>query len=136
MQYTITVTDARLVAGLSKQLAAYNAGQSEADQLTAEQFIVAMLPLQQWADAHAPASVPLGIWLQRWTDAERAGAFALGSQDERVKALWLQMLAHSEVQPDNPDLQAGVPLVCAALEQMGVIASGQGAFRAAAISAF
>ncbi len=101
-----------------------------------EEYLAVSLPLGEWADRHAPAAIPTGEWLQRWTDAERAAAFALGAQNADVHALWMKLLAAPVVHPDNADLQTGVPLVCAALESMGVIATGQAATRAALITAY
>ena len=137
MDYTITVTDPRLVAGIAKQTARYNAGNADAP-LTEAQFLAAMLAgsIKGWADELAPNSIPTGTWLQRWTPEEQAGAFTLGAQSDVVKALWLKLLDHATVELDNPDLVSGVPQLCAALEQAGVIAAGQGSVRAAAILAY
>lgn len=54
MDYTLTISEPRLVAGITKQAARYNAGQVEADRLTEPQFLAAMLPLRQWAEELAP----------------------------------------------------------------------------------
>ena len=136
MDYTLSVTDPRLVAGITKQLAAYNAGQAEGDALTAEQFLAAMLPLKEWADLHAPEWVPTGDWLQRWTAAEKKAIRAMGLQDAQIQS-WLDDLDVSPmVQLTGARVQTGVPTVCAALEAQGVLAQGQGAVRAAEILAF
>jgi len=136
MQYTITISDARLAAGLVKQLAAYNAGQADADKLTAEQFIVAMLPLKEWADTYAPEWVPTGDWLQRWTAAEKKAIRAMGLTDAMIQG-WLDDLdANPQVELTGVRVQTGVPYVCNKLEANGFFAAGQGAVRAAEILAF
>lgn len=138
MDYTITISDQRLVAGIAKQTARFNAGQAEGYTLTEAQFLAAMLDSQinEWANELAPAAIPLGQFLARWTPEEQAGAFTLGGQSEEMRTLWLTLLQAEPVHLDDARLIAGVPQVCAALEQMGVIAPGRAAARAAAIMAF
>lgn len=60
----------------------------------------------------------------------------MGLQNPQVQA-WLDELdAHANVNLTHASVTAGVPAVCGALEQLGVIAPGQAAVRAAAIMAF
>lgn len=136
MKYIIDIENPRYVAAIDKQLAAYNAGQEEADTLTAEQYLATQLPLPDWADRHAPAAIPLGDWLQRWTEDEREGALQLAGANSDIRALWLKLIGSQLVHLDHESLLHGVPLVCAALEKMGKIEEGQAAVRATAITAY
>ena len=133
--------NARQTVTLAKLHAEYNnrPGQSEGNTpLTYEEWIDIELGAIANAaqDRLCPNSLPTGEWLQRWTPEEQAGALTLATQSEVVKGLWLALLQHSTVELDNAELVAGVPQLCAALESIGVIASGQAAARAAAIMAY
>lgn len=137
----ITITNPRTAATLAKMCDEYNArpGQGEGNTpLTLDEFCA--LELGALANAQAdrlcPNSLPTGDWLQRWTPEEQAGALALAGQSDAVKGLWLALLQHATVELDNPELVAGVPQLCAALESIGVITSGQAATRAAEIMAY
>lgn len=89
-----------------------------------------------WAESLQGAwRIPVGKWLQRWTDAEKLAVRQLGAQDAQVQA-WLNEIDRNEfVNLTHDSVVIGVPAVCAALEQLGVIAAGQASERAAAVQA-
>ena len=136
--YTITITDPRHLAGIAKQVTAFNGGQGDGNTLTVEQYLGAMLDpqIQEWTERHAPISIPTGDWMQRWTAAEQAAALGLAAQSPDIMSMWVELLKSPTVNLEHPLLVQGVPQLCAALESAGAISSGQAATRAAQIMAY
>lgn len=123
-------------AGMLRHLAHLNAQRDPGDPMTAESLLRAVAPLASWADTYAPDVLPVGDWMKRWTADEKKGVRALGLKNPQIQA-WLDDLDNSPtVTISHAKVQQGVPVVCAALEQAGVIPAGQGAVRAAAIAGY
>jgi len=150
----------RELAGLKRETDAYDAAQASAYQarlaaltdasppfpvdplvepvpLTVEEFVVASLAGRWviWSQL-APASIPIGDWMQRFSAAEQAAALALVAQFPEVLTMWIELIKSPTGKLTHPLLVAGVPRLCSALESAGVIAGGQAATRAAQIMAF
>lgn len=121
------------IAALSEELNAEVLAKQQAE--TARDAALAQVA-QLRAQIAAYAEIPSGEWLQRWTAEERqAVRYVLAPNSPQIRA-WLEMLdASPVVHLDHVEIQQGTPVVCAALEQIGVIAPGQAAARAAAITA-
>jgi hypothetical protein len=93
--------------------------------------------LASWQGAYSHRfRIPTGTWLQRWTTEEKKAVRTQLAPNNAQMQAWLDSLDENEfVNLTHPDVAQGVPAVCAALEQIGVIAAGTSAARAAVIMA-
>jgi hypothetical protein len=92
--------------------------------------------LQSWYDTNQGAfRIPTGDWLQRWTAEEKKAIRAMGAANPQIQG-WLDRLdVEPVVKLSDPDVVTGVPAICAALEQQGLIPAGSANARAAEITA-